>query len=85
MRAVPGVVSILIVLAVVGVMARKQLGVTPAVPIRPHNPALVNPSDGTPPTSPGATLQVQSQQIQQQIKQSVEAGMQPRTMPDDEK
>ena len=65
MRAVLGVVSILIVLVVVGLLVRKQLGETPA--------------------SPGVTAQVRSQQIQQQIKQSVEAGMQPRAMPDDEK
>ena len=85
MRAVLGVVSILIVLAVVGVLAKKQLGVTPAVPIHPQNPALVDPSAALPLTSPGATAQVRSQQIQQQIKQSVEAGMQPRAMPDDAK
>ena len=79
MRAVLGVLSILIVLAVLGVLARKHFGVTQAAPIYPHNPAHVDLS------SPAKTLQVQSQQIQQQIKQSVEAGMQPRTMPDDEK
>ena len=78
MRAVLGVVSILIVLAVVGLLARKQLGV-PAVPIHLQNPVLVDPS------SPAATPQIPSQQIQQQIRQSVEAGMQPRAMPDDEK
>ena len=79
MRAALGVISILVVLAVVGLLARKQLGVTPALPIHPQNPTLVDPS------SPAATLQVRSQQIQQQIKQSVEAGIQPRAMPDDEK
>ena len=85
MRAVLGVISILIVLAVVGLLARKQLDVTSAVPIRPQNPALVDPSAAMSLTSPGATAQVRSQQIQQQIKQSVEAGMQPRAMPDDAK
>ena len=85
MRAVLGMVSILIVLAVVGLLARKQLGVKAAVPIHPQNPALLDHSAALPPTSPSTTAQVRSQQIQQQIKQSVEAGMQPRAMPDDEK
>ena len=85
MRAVLGVMSILIVLAVVGVLARKQLGVRRAVPIHSQNPTLVDPSAVLPLTSPAATLQVRSQQIQQQIKQSVEEGMQPRAMPDDAK
>ena len=80
MRAALGVISILIVLAVVGLLARKQLAVAPAVSIHQQNPALVDQSAALPPTSP-----VRSQQIQQQIKQSVEAGMQPRAMPDDEK
>lgn len=79
MRAAFGVISILIVLAVVGLLVRKQLGVTAAVPIHLQNPVLVDPS------SPAATPQIPSQQIQQQIRQSVEAGMQPRAMPDDEK
>ena len=85
MRAVLGVLSLLIVLAVVAVLARKQLGVVSTPPVRQQNPALIDPSASLPMTPPTATLQVQSQQIQQQIKQAVEAGMQPRAVPDDEK
>lgn len=62
MRVVLGVLGLLIVVAVVGVLAKKQLKPVSAAPI-----------------------QVQSQQIQQQFKQAVEAGMQPRAVPGDEK
>lgn len=72
MRLVVGLMSLLIVLLVVGVLAKKQLGAASAVPIRMDQPALALPltSDATP--------HAQSQQIQQQIKQSVEAAMQQR-------
>jgi hypothetical protein len=71
MRALFGIVSLLVVLAIVGVLAKKQLGGTTAV---------------APGATPGATPQQQSQQIQQQVKQSVEGAMQQaRPMPDDTK
>ena len=85
MRAVLGVIGLLIVLAVAAVLARKQLGIMSTPPVRQQNPALIDPSASLPITPPTATRQVQSQQIQQQIKQAVEAGMQPRAVPDDEK
>lgn len=80
MRAVVGLMSLLIVLVVVGVLAKKQLGALSKAPFRPQNPVLVD--SGV--TFPVATPQVQSQQIQQQIKQSVEAAMQPRPLPGDQ-
>lgn len=71
MRALFGIVSLLVVLAIVGVLAKKQLGGTGAV---------------VPGATPGATPQQQSQQVQQQIQQSVEGAMQQaRPMPDDTK
>ncbi len=70
MRAFFSIVSLLIVLAIVGVLAKKQLGGTSAVP---------------PGATPGATPQQQSQQVQQQIQQSVEGAMEARPMPDDTK
>ena len=70
MRAFFSIVSLLIVLTIVGVLAKKQLGGTSAVP---------------PGATPGATPQQQSQQVQQQIQQSVEGAMQARPMPDDTK
>ena len=62
MRAVLGVLALLIALAVVGLLAKKQL-----------KPVLAPP------------VEIQSLQIQQQLKQAIEAGMQPRSVPDDEK
>lgn len=70
MRALFGIVSLLVVLAIVGVLAKKQLGGTSAV---------------VPEAAPGTTTQQQSQQVQQQIQQSVEGAMQARPMPDDTK
>lgn len=62
MRAVLGVLALLIVLAVVGLLAKKQLKPMSAPPV-----------------------EIQSRPIQQQFKQAIEAGMQPRSVPDDEK
>ncbi len=82
MRAVFSVLSLLIVLLIVGVLAKKQFGALPVVPSQ--NPSAANAGVTLPATSPGATPQVQSQQIQRQIKQSVEAAMQqPRPMPEE--
>ena len=70
MRALFSIVSLLIVLAIVGVLAKKQLGGTASV---------------IPGATPGATPPQQTQQVQQQIHQSVEGAMQARPMPDDTK
>ena len=80
MRAVFSVVSLLIVLAVVGVLVKKQLGSTvPAVSVNMPLPGAAGPA-----TSPNATAQAQSQQIQQQVRQAVEASLQQaRPMLDD--
>ena len=86
MRAIVGVMSLLIVMVAVGVLAKKQLGALSMAPLHTQSPALLDPAVTLPAVSPGATPQVQSQQMQQQIKQSVEAAMQqPRPMPDDAK
>ncbi|MEO7399846.1 MAG: hypothetical protein ABIV07_03620, partial [Polaromonas sp.] len=74
MRAVFGVLSLLIVLLTVGILAKKQFGALTVVPTQ--NPSAANAGVTLPATSPGATPEAQSQQIQQQIKQSVEAAMQ---------
>ena len=65
MRTVFGVLSLLMVVAVIGVLAKKQLSANGSVP-----------GASAPAGSPGATLPQQSQQIQQQIKQSIESTMQ---------
>ena len=82
MRAIFSILSLLIVLAVVGVLAKKQFGALPLVATQ--NRAAVNAGVTLPATAPGATPQAQSQQIQRLIKQSVEAAMlQPRAMPEE--
>ncbi len=84
MRAVFSVIGLLIVLAVVGVLAKKQLSALSVAPVGMQSPAAAVQTVTLPATSPGATPEVQSRQIQQQIKQTVEAAMQqPRPMPDD--
>ena len=83
MRAIFSVLSLLIVLAVVGVLAKKQLGALSAAPVRAQTPAAADPALTLPATSPGTTPQPQSQQMQQQIRQTVESTLQQaRPMPD---
>ena len=89
MRMIFGVLSLLVVLAVVATLANKQLkavnGVT--LPTSAPNPAAS--------TAPGAVLtgasaeplagnlQQQSAQIQQQIKAALGGAAQPRVLPDE--
>ena len=69
MRAILGVVSLLIVLAVVGLLAKKQLGARDGA--------------GVAGSASGDTTVQQSRQVQQQIKSTVEGLMQARPGPDD--
>ena len=77
MRLVFGIMSLMVVLAVVGLLAKKQLG---AVTV-PQNSALASQAAAAPAGPAGAkNPQLQSQQIQEQVRLSVEADMQrPRT------
>ena len=84
MRAIFGVLSLLLVLAVVGLLVKKQLVSTrqaiPALALPAPTPAGAEPM----PTKPVGTVQAQSQQIQQQYKQAIDAAMQQaRPMPDE--
>jgi TfoX/Sxy family transcriptional regulator of competence genes len=85
MRAIFGVLGLLIALVVAGVLAKKQLSALSAAPTgRQQKPALANQSVNLPAATLDATPQRQSQLIQQQIKQSVEAAMQQaRPVPED--
>lgn len=82
MRAVLGMASVLIVLAIVAVVAKNQLVAT-----RQAVPALALPAVEGAPTltvNPDASVKAQSQQIQQQYKQALESALQtPRPTPDD--
>jgi predicted lipid-binding transport protein (Tim44 family) len=78
MRAIFGVLGLVLVLGIVGWLAKTQLASN-----RQAVPSLVVPG-AEPSSAPLGNAREQSQQIQQQIKQSVEAAMQQaRPMPDD--
>jgi guanyl-specific ribonuclease Sa len=80
MKGIFGLVGLLLVLTIVGLLAKKQLSSTSAVVPRTNTGTGVS----VPASDPGATPQQQSQQIQQQVKQSVDAAMQQaRPMPDE--
>jgi hypothetical protein len=81
MRAIVGVLSLLIVLAIVGVLINKNLSSTNQikVPTVAGVTMLLNSQ-----VDINASAQQQAQQIQQQFKAATEAAMQqPRAMPDD--
>jgi hypothetical protein len=79
MRAAFGLVGLVVALALVGVLVKKQLAATRApVPALQSVPGPVAPA-------PAATVREQSQQMQQQVKQQMEGLMQQaRPMPEDE-
>lgn len=84
MRVALGILSLLIVLAVVGLLAKKQMSSLSAAPTRAQAPMASDPMASVPVPLPGATPQAQSQQIQQQVLQTVEGTLQQaRPMPDD--
>lgn len=73
-----GLIGLVLALLVVGVLVKKQLGgvVPTAVPAAPAGSQV-----DTAPT----TVRAQSQQIQQQVREQVDAAMQPRPLPDEAK
>ncbi|MGO4391649.1 hypothetical protein AB4Z46_09875 [Variovorax sp. M-6] len=73
MRAL-GLIGLLLALVIVGLLVKKQLGGV-AAPVLPAGPAATA-------GAPAGDARAQSQQIQQQVKQSLDAAMQPRPMPD---
>ena len=76
MRAVFGVLSLLVVLALIGGLAKKQMGALSGAG------AVTASSPGV--STSTTNLQQQSQQLQNQVKKSVEDAMQQaRPMPDD--
>lgn len=81
MRSIFGVLSLLIVVAIIGVLAKKQMTSINEIKV----PAVAGSTPGvTIKVDPNATVQQQSQQIQQQFKSAAEAAVQqPRSMPDE--
>jgi predicted lipid-binding transport protein (Tim44 family) len=83
MRSVFGILSLLVVLAIVGLIAKKQLDASrqPAAVLAVPDAAATGDAAG----KPTATVKAQSEQIQQQYKQALDNAMQqPRALPDGE-
>lgn len=84
MRAIFSVVSLIIVLAVVGVLVKKQLNAPPLAPASLERPGQLDAIRTPPVAATGTSPQATSQQLQQQIRQSIENSVrQARPMPDD--
>ncbi len=93
MRGLFGLVGLLVSLAIVGLLVRKQMTVaSPPAPVL-HAPAVASsgssesaasvPAASVPAASVPGNAAQQSQQAVQQVKQALEAAMQARPMPDD--
>ncbi len=82
MKGLFGLVGLLLALAIVGLVVKKQLDATQQI-VPSLTPAAAPPGAADP-APPPATVREQSQQVQQQYKQAVEAAMQPvRPVPGD--
>ena len=77
MRALFGALSLLIVVAVIGLLAKKQLGSMAGPPARPAPAGTAAPAVA-PPATPQQTVQQFQQAVQGQMQQA-------RPMPDDPK
>ena len=78
MRTGFGLIGLLLALALVAVRVKKQMGAT-RVAVPPAVQGLPAPAEGA-----ASTVRAQSQQVQQQVKQQMDALMQqPRTLPED--
>lgn len=86
MRGIFGIVSLLVTLAIVGLLVKKNLD---ANRLTPENGTQIAAPEGVtlPKVTPGASPQQQSREIQQQVKQQLDAAAQQtqRAMPDDVK
>jgi hypothetical protein len=71
-----GLIGLVLALLVVGVLAKKQLGMVATTPALP-------PGASAPAAAPAGDVRTQSRQLQEQIKQSLDAAQQRRPVPDD--
>lgn len=70
-----GLIGLVLALLIVGVLVKKQMSSSLAVV------PVVAPAPG----APASTVRAQSEQIQQQVREQLEAATQARPMPDDVK
>jgi hypothetical protein len=78
MRGVFTVLSLLVVVAIIGVLAKKQMGSLAGPPALPVVPGAAVPAPGSPPATPKQVVQQFEQAVQGQMQQA-------RPMPDDTK
>jgi hypothetical protein len=88
MRILFGIGGLLVVLAIVAVLSKKQLSAVSEIkipqPVGVGAGADAGAAGAVPSPNANATVKEQSQQIQQQYKQAIDAAMQqPRALPDD--
>ncbi len=73
MRAVFSILGLVFVVAIIGLLAKKQLA-----------PATTSPAEGSAVvTTPGATPQQTQQQVKQAVEGAMQGAMQARPMPDE--
>ncbi len=78
MRIVFGLIGVVVVLAIVAILSKKQLSAVGGIAVPPM------PGVSAPAPDPNASVKQQSQQIQQQYKQAIEGALQqPRAIPDE--
>lgn len=77
MKSIFSLVSILLVLAIIGLLVKKQTTSVATTPV----PGVTTPG-GQPLTVPSNPTVVQGREMQQQIQKSVESAMQPRPAQD---
>jgi hypothetical protein len=73
-----GLLGLVLALAIVGLLAKRQLTAT-ASPALPTMPGAASPAPGEAP----ANARAQVQQVQTQVKEALDAAAQARKMPDD--
>lgn len=82
MKGILGLLGLLLSLAIVGVLVKKQLTSTQQMLPALQVPVATDPQSS--PSSPATTVRQQPQPLQQQYKQALEgAPQQPRAIPDE--
>jgi hypothetical protein len=87
MRAILGLLGLLIALTVTGVLVRQQMTAQPALPGLPAVQQTDEVGSGGTEVAPGpasGTPTQQSQQMQQQYKQALDNALQTRPLPNDQ-
>lgn len=82
MKGILGLLGLLLSLAIVGVLVKKQLASTPQILPALQVPIAIDPQSSA--STPATTAREQQQPLQQQYKQALEGALQqPRAIPDE--